>query len=306
MNKILSKTLNNFRLYRWLKQLKLQKSITDRAVSQYKTAIEYIYKQNIHAITAFNPPITVPLVISLTSYGKRLHQVHHVISSLLNQTYQAEKVILWVSDDELEIAKSNNHLSLLTHYGLEIRGTKDIRSYKKLIPSISLYPDKPIVTVDDDVVYQPDLIQKLYEEHQKYPNCIVAGRAHKVTFESNNQVKKYTDWDFDANYDHPRFDLVPIGIGGVLYPVGALFSDVCNEELFAKLAPTCDDLWFKVMSILNNAKVKNVDTPTPYKYYLHLPEAETSLWQQNYWKNDEQFKALMKHYPKLERLFAQP
>ena len=46
----------------------------------------------------------------------------------------------------------------------------------------------------------------------------------------------------------------------MLYPPHALYKDITDEKLFMELAPTNDDVWFWIMSVLNDTRtivVKN-------------------------------------------------
>ena len=68
----------------------------------------------------------------------------------------------------------------LKEKGLTIDWYHDIKSYKKLIPTLKKYPEDIIITVDDDAIYTPDLIKELYMEHTKNPQDIQCCRAHKI------------------------------------------------------------------------------------------------------------------------------
>ena len=54
----------------------------------------------------------------------------------------------------------------------------------------------------------------------------------------------------------PTYNLLQIGVGAVLYFPNCFYKDVLREDLFLKLANNTDDLWFWVMAILNNTKIK--------------------------------------------------
>lgn len=43
-----------------------------------------------------------------------------------------------------------------------------------------MYKDEIIITFDDDMIYDKRLVQKLYEEHLRYPETIICGRGHKI------------------------------------------------------------------------------------------------------------------------------
>lgn len=248
------------------------------------------------------------LVVSLTSYGYRVKLVHHTILSLLIQTKRAEKVILWLAEDEYSPENIPSSLAALQAYGLEIGYCKDIRSYKKLIPTLKAYPEHTIITVDDDVIYPSDHIEKLYEASKKYPDTVICHLAHRVAFEEGNNerqstanIASYKNWPTAISNKEPAVDVFPVGMGGVLYPVNCLDEEVLNEEAFTKLCPHADDIWFKLMAHKKGTLSKVLDEPMALSEYLHIPDSQQSaLWHVNYVHNDVQLAAALKAYPDLK------
>lgn len=109
------------------------------------------------------------------------------IKSLLKQTIKPNKIILWLAKTEF-IKKEKNlplNLLLLIKKGLDIKFIKkNIKSYKKLIPSLKKYPNNLIITVDDDIIYRKDTIEKLYKNYIKFPKDIIAHRITKFKYKS--------------------------------------------------------------------------------------------------------------------------
>ena len=73
------------------------------------------------------------LIVSITTYGRRVHQVYLTLESIANQTCKPNKVILWL--DENEFSKDSLPLSLkkLCKRGLIVRFCPNYKSYKKLV-----------------------------------------------------------------------------------------------------------------------------------------------------------------------------
>lgn len=240
----------------------------------------------------------VPVVVSLTSYPGRIEIVHKTIKTLLNQTIKPDKVILWLADEQFPDRIVPDSLMELVEYGLDIMWCDDIRSFKKLIPTIEMYHDAIIVTADDDNYYSVNWLEKLLSSYQKYPGAI---SAHKVTqFSIDNGT-----WQWNAGgrkyYKTPSYLNKLVGVGGVLYPPNCLHDDITNRELFMKLAPTNDDQWFWFMAVLKETPIVVVDNPI-----IHAKPVEGTLTSGLWTINDseegnfgKQFNALINYYPEV-------
>ena len=244
------------------------------------------------------------LIVSLTTFGKRIHSVYITLESLSSQTLKANKIIIWLAEDEFN--KDNIPITLLNMQkrGLEVKFCKDYKSYKKIIPTLKEYPDEIIITVDDDMIYPYDFIEQMYHTHLKFPDCICCNRAHRIKFDKFNNLLPYNEWDWDWKpsqaISEPSFHLFPTGAGGILYFPNCFDKEVLNEENFMKLAPTADDVWLKFMSLKNNVKCKLVDRHNSYgEAFIALDSSLiSSLAEENVIdnQNDVQLKAVTNQY----------
>lgn len=199
------------------------------------------------------------LIVSLTTYSKRIFDVHLAIESIAQQTVKPNRLILWLDESEFSLATIPLVLHNQIARGLEVRFCPNYRSYKKLIPTLNLFPDADIITIDDDILYPYDMVEGLVKEHEKYPDCIIAHRVHQMTFCKNNKVNPYNKWKHNIQCDTPSVYNMAIGVGGIFYPKGSLSKECLNIEAFSSLAPSADDVWFKMMTLLNKYKVKKVN-----------------------------------------------
>lgn len=210
------------------------------------------------------------IIVSLTSYPARMYDVHYAVFSLLNQSCKPDKIILWLTKNqfpngELDIPKK---VLALKEYGLEIGWCEDaIKSYTKLLPALSAYPDAIIVTADDDIYYDADWLKKLYEEYSVSDGkTIIAHRCHKIIFNNKGQMLPYRKWFFSAEDNSLSYLNFLTGVGGVLYPPGVLYKDIFNIDKFRKLSPSADDVWFWAMAVLNGTKIKIIKEPCHLVY----------------------------------------
>ena len=132
----------------------------------------------------------IELIISLTSYPPRINTINLTIKSLLNQSLKADKVILWLAPEQFPNKENDlpQNLTNLCNYGLTIDWYHDIKSYKKLIPTLRKYPDAIIATVDDDAIYPYQWLEKLYISYLKYPKNIQAHRVTQIYYNGTFQV----------------------------------------------------------------------------------------------------------------------
>lgn len=251
---------------------------------------------------------TPQLIVSLTSFPQRMYDIHFCLYSLLNQSLKPDKLILRLAEEEFPNKEKdipNTVLSFLEK-GLEIKWCKNIKSYKKLIPALKEYPDAITVTADDDIYYPVDWLEKLYQSYQKNPEYIHCHRAHKILFDTNNTIMPYKNWQSETTEHSPSLKIFCTTGGGVLYPPQCLYKDVLNEELFTKLAPNADDIWFWAMAVLQGTKIKVVDDNIKQLTYIN-PERELglnneiTLCSQNCGngQNDIQLANVLKQYPQI-------
>jgi hypothetical protein len=53
-------------------------------------------------------------------------------------------------------------------------------------------------------------------------------------------------------------EILPLGYAGVFYPAGCFPADVTKRDIFLELAPSQDDLWFKMMTSLNGVRSRTL------------------------------------------------
>lgn len=203
----------------------------------------------------------VEVIVSLTSYPARISTVHMTVLTLLNQKIKPDKIILWLAKEQFPSGMNAlpKQLLALMDVGLTIKWTHDIRSYKKLIPSLKLCPEAIVITCDDDTFYPPYWLEMLMASYAKYPDCVHCHRGHTITFNENGNVMPFLKWDFESTNTKPSVRNFQTGIGGVLYPPHCLDAEVFNEQTFMELARTCDDHWFWAMAVLKGTKIKVVN-----------------------------------------------
>lgn len=334
------------------------------------------------------------VIVSLTTFTPRVDDLIFVIYSILNNTYLPERAVLALSEEDFPYKELNIPslvIDLLKKFpAYEILWVDNIRSYKKLIPVLSKYSDKTIITIDDDIYYNNRFIENLMMEHVLFPDTVIASRGHLIKFAgeaeaslnsksttddkdispekgssttrenkkeefnklnqlevletletpkileypnsqkypeysmyskyheslksseiidteaAQNRVLPYNSWKRNTKLPFASHFILPTGCGGILYPPGSLYQDTRNQDLFMKLAPSCDDLWFWAMSTLNGFKKKIIRSRFDLIHTDIATEIgsndKPTLMKINYINgdnNDIQFRHILDYYPKL-------
>lgn len=114
------------------------------------------------------------LIICMTSFPARIDYVWLVVECLLRQTIQAEDIVLYLSKkqfptkDKLPSQLLNMELNHKVTIKME---NEDYRSHKKYWYALRDFPNKTIITVDDDIIYDSKLIEQLIV-FQKNIRCV--------------------------------------------------------------------------------------------------------------------------------------
>lgn len=121
------------------------------------------------------------LIVSLTSWSKRIGNIPIVLDTIFAQTVQPDAIVINLSLDEFPTrelpanvqsyidAYDRIHVNWVVH---------DTRVWKKFLPTLLLYPDALILTIDDDILYPTTMIEDFMRAHAKYPDRPISGNHY--------------------------------------------------------------------------------------------------------------------------------
>jgi hypothetical protein len=254
-----------------------------------------------HKINGLNTsPREKKIIISLTSYGRRVHvTLYYVLISLLRQRFKPDKIVVWLDSDHWNIDNLPRNLVEMKNLGVEFRFCEDIRSYKKLIPSLIEFQNDHLVTTDDDAFYRAGFLKDLHESFLKYPDEIHVAIAHKPLRDESGKLCSYKAWPKNIKPTRNE-EIFPTGVGGCFYPAGSLYPDVTKKELFMTLCPTADDIWFWAMAKMQKTGHVLVKTKKylPLDWFYEYTHTDTALTHVNVHQNanDKQIKQVIDYY----------
>lgn len=129
--------------------------------------------------------LTKKIIVSFTSWEKRIDNIPFVIEQMMKQTRRPDKIIVNLSEEEFK--EKENLLSDIK----EIEGKNDIfeinmvsgpntKVWKKWIPIVDKYKNDLICAIDDDMKYPVDFIERLYNKWLENPYNPISGAKVKL------------------------------------------------------------------------------------------------------------------------------
>jgi len=231
-------------------------------------------------------------IVTLTSHGRRVKQTApYAVYSLLNQTVQPDKIVLWLANE----TKIPRKLQKLQKMGLEIKFCEDIRSYKKLVPALHEFPDDVLITADDDFYYASNWLELLKDAYLQDPTKIYCYRAREICLDENKNIIPYMEWRCNIKTIEYSKRIFPTGVGGILYPPHSFNDEIFDKSKYQTLAPTADDIWFWAMARHNGKEYGLIRNNFNGSIEMEINEDE--LFSINIIKNDEQIKNVINEYP---------
>ncbi|WP_016990260.1 hypothetical protein [Flavobacterium sp. ACAM 123] len=195
-----------------------------------------------------------------------------VFEALNKQTVVPKKWILVLSEEEWPNLVLSSFLEKLVKRGLEIVWVKNnTYAVKKLVPIIEKYPELAVITLDDDIIYEQNLIGNLVKNVNATEGCVV-GHVGKTMIQKNKKLQMLFRDNKITNSKTNSAQVFLIGWGGIYYPSNALSKKVIDKDAIQLIVPgRGSDIWFWAAAIANNTNQycieahnnKNLGIPIP-------------------------------------------
>ena len=211
------------------------------------------------------------IIVSMTSYPKRIHTVHKALETIYAQTKKPDLVVLWLAEEqfpEKEKDLPDSLLQLVHEKGLRIGWCDDLKGHKKYFYALQEYRDHIVITSDDDLLYPEDMIESLYKSYLLYPQAISTMRTHLILLSEDNQILPYYDWirETDGTMHQPSMQLMASGGAGDLYPPGLIKQEFFDRDLVVNHCLWADNLYIKISELISDVPVVLAHRIDPLKY----------------------------------------
>lgn len=242
----------------------------------------------------------IEIIASLTSFPGRIKTTYLAIEAILRQSVKPNRIVLWLAGGQFPRHEEDlpERLLQLKNKGLEILFCDDIRSHKKYYYTMKKREGEVIILFDDDLFFHEDVIKNLIEIHLKNPSCVIGTRVHRMTFSPDGMLNNYRKWEINYRGEEASILNHSNSGHGTLVPPSVEFDDIFfNKEIFMKLSPNSDDVWFKVnlirlgIPVITNGEYARdtLSIKGTYKNSLVSKNTHRGL-------KDKQFKAVFKYF----------
>lgn len=258
-------TLGLFHLKAKIKQKRLFRQLKNEDAKKKREIDELIYSLPDKFIE--NMVDCNDFVFSLTSYSYRVKDtLPYALYSIITQSIKPRKIVVYLDSDNWNEENIPNILKKLRKVGVCFRFCEDIKSYKKLIPALIDFPDNPIITLDDDFYYYKDYHCDMKKAYEKSNKKTVLGHWGCIPEKKEGKYIPYNEWK-DIKYMKEGDEVSFFGCC-CCYPPHIFDEEILKKEIFMKLCPTADDIWFWVMEKRLGIKTKLIE---PCGYGLNTP-----------------------------------
>lgn len=216
----------------------------DMSVVGEKTAIKPVQKKTENTYSV-NSAYKERLIVTFTSWKKRIHNCSHIVDLIKRQTLKPYKIVLNLSSDEFVNKENDLPIDLLDKRDgiFEIFWVKEnTKVYKKIIPTLDRFPNDLIVCIDDDIEYPNNAIDILYKKY--------------LTTNRRNPVTAGT-WDWEGGI-HSHLGCLTMFSKEMFGPyLKDLYENVVMKQGIDKIP--FDDAIFTYSVLLNNRRYIGVD-----------------------------------------------
>ena len=223
-----------------------------------------IFSLDVSALKLNNEPRKHKIVCTLTSFPDRIESAQYTIRSLFNQTMKPDRIVLWLAEEEFENIVLPDCIKELQDRGLEVRYCENMFGHKRYYQLIDEQKDDELIVMfDDDILFPPYLVQRLYETWEKHPECIVCDRGQLLAFQNGEVLNPgYWSTNSEVGLTEGSYCLLASPGGGCLIPPKALYKDANNCELIRKYALKTGDIWLMFMAVQNDTRIMRT-----YRYH---------------------------------------
>lgn len=210
------------------------------------------------------------IIVSLTSFPKRIGTLIHTLETIYAQTRKADEIVLWLAEEQFpgkEQDLPEDLRQLAAENRLTIRWCEDLKGHKKFFYALQEYTEDVVVTIDDDLLYPKDMLEILHKSYLLHPNAVSTMRAHLIMVSEDGRVMPYKKWihEVDGCIHKPSMQVMTSGGAGDLYPPNLYRKEFFDRDVILDICLWADNLWCKAMELASDVPVVLVQRFAPLR-----------------------------------------
>lgn len=200
-------------------------------------------------------------IVSFTSFGERFDSACMMVWFLQRKTYRDFHLVMTVYEGDVEDISSD--MQCLIDMGLLelIVAPENLCPHLKYFYAMKKYWDKPIITLDDDRLYDPRTLELLISKYESLPFKSIVSCCAPVMTRTGDTLDPRTSWCIGRQRlkaNQTSYVAMAEGFAGILYPPQC-FKDLDGEIPRIYRCLYDDDIFLKVLGIDNRIPVTQVD-----------------------------------------------
>lgn len=210
-------------------------------------------------------------VVSIASYPKRDGLLPAVFQGLSRQRVLPKKWVLVLSLEDYPKGLPQ-HLLRLERRGLHILWVENNPyAVKKLLPVMEHFPELAVVTLDDDMIYQPYLLQGLLSK-AKLNRGAVIGYVGRELIPQEGRLGGYYRGPEPTDLNTHSEEVYLIGWGGIYYPASSLDPRAADMAAVHRIVPGHGaDVWFWAAAHAQGTQQICLGIPQTYNLGVPVP-----------------------------------
>lgn len=193
----------------------------------------------------------------MTSWTKRIHYVAKAIYRFLKtQTVKPDEFYLWLAEEEFPNKEKDLPEDLLTvcsAFNVQIKWTKDNEYCFKRWYVFPEHNDDMVISIDDDMFYDPRMIAAVLDEYKRNPiSCVLHYRGCGGLIEITDGIK-YTITQNRVKSSVRNYFIGQCAFTPYSFPLETLEPKIV--ELRKKICPKCDESFLHPYLIKDNIPI---------------------------------------------------
>jgi hypothetical protein len=198
----------------------------------------------------------VKVIVGVTTTKARLDLFFYSFQSLRRQSLSSFRIVVSLSREPYLFDEGIDAVpDWMAGENVQVDFVQNSGPYRKLLPQIArMDDDDMLVTADDDIIYSEHWLKRLVSSAQENPDCIVCCRARNVMKNLLGRYQNYSHWDVCLTPQRGP-NLLPTCGAGAVFRKRLLDLRFLSDEAYLKIAPTADDIWYRIASLRTRTDV---------------------------------------------------